>query len=218
MMRVFYVVLILLVSFFFLMGPAHAEYTFVFDEANYTVAPGATVDVYVSLMETSTSNLHDVGMGGAGIKVRWDEGMPADPAAVLADADVVNVSGFELVWNSSKAHPAEYNADLSLGTFDTVYGEETSPGSGIYAVALCKFIFTGGATPGITHIRATDYGTEDDNVLMDFTILDSLIADAQATITTIPEPSTFLLGGIAALALFAFNRGWRRRKTSGAAA
>ncbi len=120
-----------------------------------------------------------------------------------------NGSDYETPWSGS-----DTNADGGAGNFPspTWQGPITIPGTQASPANLVEVTFDASSAPlgtwdfSLGEATSWSDGTTDDPTLL------------AGTITVIPEPSTFLLGGIAALALFAFNRGWRRRKTSGAAA
>lgn len=194
-------------------GTVRADYGYVFDHANYSVALGATVDVLVYLQETGTSIFRDKGLIGAGVQVRFDDPpQPISPAEVLYVTDVSNVSDFEVEWSKSAVPNLAY-ADLALGTFGYVYGTEA--GSDVYRVLLGKFTFTAGTVLGeMTHIRATDFSTSTaDTIYYDDesnpVALDGAIYDGTATITTVPEPSAILLLVIAGLSLPGYF--WRKR-------
>jgi hypothetical protein len=95
-----------------------------------------------------------------------------------------------------------------------VYGIEAAPG--LYRIPLGKFRFSAGTVLGqVTNIRATDYDqTSTDVVYYDNEFnpiaLDSVLNNASATITVIPEPGTLSLLLIAGLGLTGFT--WCRRK------
>lgn len=194
-----------------------ATYEYAFDQANYTVSPGNTVDVLVYLQETGGSVFKGNGLIGAGVAVRLDDlPRPTSPAKVLTLEDVANVSDFEREW-SKHAVPASGYVDLSLWTMDYVYGAETATGSDVYRLLLGKFTFTAGTVPGeVTHIRATDFDTTSDDVVYYYnndmsnpTALDGVIQDATATITTVPEPRNVVLLATGVAGILACV--WRRR-------
>jgi hypothetical protein len=270
---------------------ADAGYAFGFDQASYLAAPGGTIDVSVYLQETGASSLVTDGLTGAGVAVRFDVSpVPNQPAQVLSDAGIAASAAFDTLWGKS-AQPSLGYADLSLGAYGSlVYGVETPPDSGTYRVSLGTFTFTAGsASNETTLLLATNYdSTLTNNVTGAFAVLDGLIQNGTASITTtfygdanldgtvngadlndvlsnynrtgmnwangdfnrdgtvngadlnallsnynnavgleaamdvgqsatpsaaaiVPEPSALILGGIAALALFAFRR--RRRRT-----
>jgi len=85
-----------------LAGKTHAEptYAYRFDQSDYTVFPGTTVDVRVFLVETlgagDTSILATEGMFSAGIRVVFSEAAPAAPAAMVLDvADILGNPAFD---------------------------------------------------------------------------------------------------------------------------
>jgi hypothetical protein len=186
-------------------GTAHAEYRYAFDQSNYTTTPGGTVPVSIYLQETETSLLADAGLQGVGINVAWSGG-PASMTAVTPN------SAFSLYSDSSIESTYAYLTESALAG---VKATETPEGSGIYKVLVGTFSFTAGATNGVTTLTTADIDPEYDGDTATAvynnisTSLDTLIFNGTATITTIPEPSTFVLAGIAVLALFAFHR-WGR--------
>jgi hypothetical protein len=194
---------------------AHAaSYSYAFDQSNYSVSLGQTVDVLVYLQETGGTVFRDDGLIGSGVKVFFnDPPAPSSPAQVLTDAAVANISGFEQVW-SKTAVPASGYAGLSLGTFNYVYGTETSPNE--YRIPLGRFTFTAGSVAGqVTHLRATDFDpTMDDTVYYDQSLnpvsLDGSIQDATATIMVVPEPSAIMLLILAGLSLLGYL--WQGRR------
>lgn len=214
--RTFCIGIVLMAAVISVAHDAKAAYRYVFDQSNYTVSPGQTVTVRVSLQETETTVFRDDGLIGTGVQVRFDDPpQPSSPAMILTTADIANLSDFELEW-TKEAYPNDGYAGLSLGTFGTAYGVETPAGSDIYHVLLGDFTFTAGALGGeVTHLRATDFNTSTDETIyyrngdiFDPVALDSLIMDATATITTVPESGTLLLSAIAALCLL--GHAWRK--------
>jgi hypothetical protein len=185
-----------------------ASYSYGFDQTNYNVSLGQTVDVLVYLQEAGGTVFRDSGLIGSGVKAYFnDPPAPSSPAQVLSDAAVTNISGFEQVWSKTAA-PASGYAGLSLGTFNYVYGTETAPNE--YRIPLGRFTFTAGSVAGqVTHLRATDFDlTMDDTVYYDQSLnpvsLDGVIQDATATISVVPEPSAITLLLIAGLSLLGY--------------
>jgi hypothetical protein len=186
-------------------GTAEGAYRYVFDSTAYSVTPGGTVAVNVYLEETDTTVLKDgvgPGLAGAGVTIVFnDPPLPGSPAEVLSTAAIANTSDFSILWNKNVI-PEEYAQLLLSAGFDpdtgdpvNVYGVEIPADSGVYRALLGTFTFTAGdVSLETTYIRATDYDiTTSDTITSDFVELDSLIADGTATITTLPEPTTFLL-------------------------
>lgn len=167
---------------------AQAGYVYVFDRASYLINPGGRVDVIVSLQETDTTVLRDEGLAGAGVAARFDvPPLPSCPARVLTDSDVVNTSDFPKTWDHSACPALGYaKLLLSAGWNSNVYGQETSPGSGVYRVLLGRFTFTAGTASGeTTLVSATDYDPfTSDTITGDFEAIDGLIAGGTIAITT----------------------------------
>jgi hypothetical protein len=83
------------------------------------------------------------------------------------------------------------------------------------SILIGTFTFTG-LSAGNTSVTTTPFAMAspaDNNVLADNTVLDSLIQNAAAVITVVPEPGSFVLGGFAAatIGLGAWRR-WRMKK------
>ena len=183
-------------------GAAHAAvtYSFLFDSPSYIAAPGGKQNVSVYLEEvvgsggTSILAPSGVGMVSLGTMVRWDDPpVPASPATVLATSDITPNAAFDQIFANV------YSADATLNDFALLnpVAHGTQVASGVYEILIGTFSFTAGTTSGnVTHIRATAYGGgENVNVAGDgVTALDSLIADATATITTALRGDTNLDG------------------------
>jgi hypothetical protein len=200
-------------------GTARADfmYQFAFDQANYNVAPGGTVDVQVFLQETvsggSTSRLSSDGLISAGVKVRFDESAPSDPAKILATADM----SFNPAFNSTVLDLRTLSAGTS-GQLTEAVGlgspaVHATGGPTTFSVLVGTYHFTAGSTAGqVTHLRAT-LPSLASNVTGTGLRLDPLIGDGSATITTgaqvVPEPSSLVLLAIGVLSTCCFT--WRRR-------
>ncbi len=166
------------------------SYQYAFDQTNYIVAPNGTVNVGVYLVETvdsggvSVLSSSGVGMSGAGVQVYFsDSPQPADPATVVSTAAIAANSAFD----QSSTSLSSGSALLSEYVFfnDYVHGAQPDPNQTIYQMSIGTFTFTSGAISGnITPIRAAAYGTANINVTAGGVVLDSLIAQSTATITT----------------------------------
>jgi hypothetical protein len=96
-------------------------------------------------------------------------------------------------------------AEFTVAFPGNVFGSVVS--GNLRQVLLGTFTFTGANTPGVTNITASRYTTGGSYIVDDnLNEYDALTAVASATITTTPEPSTLVLGGIAALALLVLRR------------
>ncbi len=155
---------VVIIATFMLVGGAEAGYWFVFDQSIFAVAPTQPITIRVSFKETGTTVFRDDGLINAGVKIRFDElPQPIHPAKILTTADIANISDIELEW-IKEAYPTEGYTGLWLGTFDSVYGNETSVGSGVYHIPLGEFIFMAGPLANeTTHLLVTDVNTNLDS-------------------------------------------------------
>jgi hypothetical protein len=201
-------------------GTAQAAlYEFSFNQSNFTVSPGGTVDVPVFLRETvspgEVSLLHDFGLVGAGVKVTFDvPPVPAHPARVLSAADIIPNPAFDLIGDRSVTPGS--SAQLLEGTFlaPAVKAQGSGP---VYDILLGTFRFTAGSEAGeVTHLRAGDFDiTGNFNVVNTLppTVLDPLIREGTATITVVlavvPEPAALILTALGGAGLLGYA--WRRR-------
>ena len=195
-------------------------YEYVFDQTNYSVAPGGTVVVNVSLRETlgvgDTSLLNTEGLLGAGLLVRFDvPAIPSDRAEVLASADFDPQVGFDgpILKNLVPASSAGFTAAINI----TSPAVPATGGPTTFETLLGSFTFTAGLVPGeVTNLLATDWdtGTDDTITNLTLTILDGQIDDGAATITVqgslpvaVPEPASIALWLMfAAASLIAIRR------------
>jgi hypothetical protein len=186
-------------------------YSFVFDQTNYSVVPGGKVDVTVYLQETVSSGPSvldggGVGMFCAGVLLTDVAPLPIDPAAVLLASDIAKSSSFD---DSPTREVTATTAGLKeamVSPFDSTHADDATPGRGHYSMTIGTFSFTAGSTPGeIMHVEASRFpaGLGDYNITGVGVPLDTLIGPASCTITVLPEPSSLVLTGIAALAVFA---------------
>jgi len=191
---------------------ASAElYRWVFDQSVYQVDPGATVDVSVYLeeaIEAGDTPIFDSsqgdGLGSIGLAVYWNDAPPSDPAKVLNDSDVSENPAFDFVDTAAAlADHAELNELILFN--DPVYGVEDPTDT--FRVLAGTFTFTAGSVAGEeTLIRATDLDPGQDDTLdsLGNVALDSLIAEATATVNVVPEPGSLVLvltGALGGLAL-----------------
>ena len=171
---------------------AGVSYQYVFDRANYIVAPGGTVAVNVYLEETvgsgGTSILSDAGIGmfGAGVMLRFDDSpQPTDPARVLAASDIAGNTAFDQVAADVSSVFALLAEDALLNPY--VHGSLTGSTGQVYRLLIGTFTLTSGTVSGeATPIQATRYGSGVVNV--DVTAsgapLDGLITAGTASVTT----------------------------------
>jgi hypothetical protein len=193
-----------------LVGPARADYSYEFasnTSGNFTntfnVGVGQTVNVYVYIQETTTSNLATYGLSAAGVQLN------------TTSPGVATVTGV--------TPNAAFNAGSSTGTGANAYVSEfstsgvTAPSTGptANAVLLGSFTFTG-VTAGQTATVTALPGLNPDNVLNDGnnTVIDSYLANnatsAVITVTAVPEPGTMALSAFGMAAMGAAV--WYRRR------
>jgi hypothetical protein len=215
---------------FLWVGVATAEptYEFAFDSDNYLVAPGGTVDITVYLKETvnegpSVLNSDGVGIFGAGARLNFDGTSPTR-AKVLYDTNITpnpvftNISDPGIVIKSVTDTTAQLIATMGLISLDVAHADDPTLGMAEYLMTIGTFKFTAGSVPGeVTSVytsRVLNEGDEEIDAMItgDIIALDSVVGQSGFTITTIPEPSTLLLSGMAAVAIFAFR--CRRRRES----
>ena len=173
---------------------AKADLIYEFDQSNYSVLPGATVDVSVFLTQTgATDVLTTEGLDSIGGKVFFnDPTLPTDPAVVLSESDITSNAAFD----DSGLEMTVLDPGISAGIEDSI-GTSSSPVMGS-SILLGTFRFTAGNVVGeVTNLRATDFDPTvgNDSIVSgtNFTGLDNLLgADATATITVsaVPEPGT----------------------------
>lgn len=200
---------------------AHAAYIYqyTFGQPNYYVAPGHTVTVDVYLQETVSGGdtpwftSANQGLFSGGVRVFFNETpLPSDLAEVPSIANILVSPLF-----TDPANIRNLQTGVSAGITAAVVDPLTEliPGNPLNAttsrILLGTFHFTAGLINNeVTHLLATDFntsapGSNENTVFNSSTFdsldLDSLILPSTATITTIPEPSTFvglLLIGLAA--------------------
>jgi hypothetical protein len=196
---------------------AGPSYAFAFAQANYLAVPGGTVDVPVYLEETvgSGTSLLDsngVGMFGAGVVLGFDSPLPTR-AKVLTTAAIVPNAAFNDATDEKTAVTGTTATLSEVTDFSVfVHADNPAPGQGQYLMTIGTFEFTAGSTPGeVTTILTANNPLGDVNITGDLEALDSVIVNAIATITVVPEPSTLVLSGIAALTLPAFRSPRLRR-------
>lgn len=185
-------------------------YDFLFDESDYSVAPSGEVDVTLFLRETvtdgATSQLGPAGPGivGIGARLQFDIApTPTDRAEVLAEDNVTPNSVFNALRDFNLISGSQIDARLT--SFDNPTATETASGN-VFLIPVATYKFTAGNLPGeVTNIRALDIPGTDDTVLDDGIVLDSFINNGTATITTTPEPSSFVLMAVAGAGILLFR-------------
>ena len=185
----------------FMSSQAQADIVYQFDATNYSVAPGATVDVEVFIVQTgNTTNdpvdLSTDGLESAAVRVFFDGNPPTDRAEVLSTGNIT----FNPQFDDIALEQSDVMPGISAGLADSI-NFTANPVTGTN-ILVGTFTFTAGLVPGeVTNLRATDFGDFDDTIAGDanFTALDDIIVDGVATITVtaIPEPGSMIfLAGI----------------------
>ena len=184
----------------FMSSQAQADIVYQFDATNYSVAPGATVDVEVFIVQTgNTTNdpvdLSTDGLESAAVRVFFDGNPPTDRAEVLSTGNIT----FNPQFDDIALEQSDVVPGISAGLADSIFVSNPVTGTNIL---VGTFTFTAGLVPGeVTNLRATDFGDFDDTIAGDanLTPLDDIIVDGVATITVtaIPEPGSMIfLAGI----------------------
>ncbi|QDV47457.1 hypothetical protein Enr13x_73660 [Stieleria neptunia] len=206
--------LLFLILTIFVSPTASAGLIFTFDQANYIVQPGATVETQIFLTQTNPDTvLTTDGLFSGGVRVFFNDTPPTDPATVLSLADIQPSAAFDdlLLGPDLSLDPG-----ISAGFVDSV-ADPFAPITG-NSLLLGTLTFTAGNVPGeVTYLRATDFDPFTDDLISGWGIaLDAQITDGFATITTsaitnstVPEPSSALIFGFA-IACLAFRR-FRRK-------
>ncbi len=199
------------------------DFSFNFDQPDYIVPPGGTVNARVFLRQTGVPDVGQVnilggtgavGMTGTGVRVTFGTG--PNGAQVLSPSDITGNAAFDnfgfppfVIVNSS-------SAILSQSTLGApVLGTGLAPNT--YDLLLGTFKLTAGAVPGQVTIGASiPLSPHSNDNVADTSPLPSVlssIASTSATITigstVVPEPSS-LLQGLTGLVLVAGLACWRR--------
>jgi hypothetical protein len=192
---------------------AQADLMYRFDQANYVVAPGETVEVRVYLTETpGTAFLTTEGLFSAGVRVSFGEPpVPSSPAQVVSLGDILPNPAFDEVVRS-------LGGDWAGLAQAALMNPTVFPNPGTTEILLGIFRFTAGLIPGeVTNLLATDLHPPllTETVTGLGTALDKLIGEGRATITVdesvamIPEPSGLVLLATATLCLAGYRRRFR---------
>ncbi|MBX3414213.1 MAG: hypothetical protein KF708_16115 [Pirellulales bacterium] len=196
-----------------MVGASHAVraeplYSYRFDQASYTVSPGAAFPVSVYLRETFDSGdptlLDTDGLLTAGVRVRFDvPTVPSDPARVVAPGDISANPAFDMSPFIELVPNASAGIGASVDFFSPAVTALTGPG--FHEIWLGTFTFSAGTVGGeVTQLVATDLDLTTDDILTEnsFLILDPFVADGFAYVTvTVPEPSAGMIAAAGALML-----------------
>ena len=217
-MRIRFLTLAVLSVLLFTAGSTSADFSFQFTDQNgntvpsnaFTVAQGSSVNVNLYLTQSNgETRLTSPGMQSAGVALTYNNSI-ANTTSVTGNAafDVQTTSGV----GTGKA---------SINDSAVVNPPVTAPTSGANAnrILLGQFTFQGASVGTTSLVTSTPHAGSKppiaDNVLADsptFTSIDSLIANASATITVtaVPEPGSMILCSLAASACAL--AAWRRRR------
>lgn len=178
---------------------AQADLVYFFDQSNYDVAPDGTVDVQLFITQTgSTDVLTTEGLDSIGGRVFFnDPTVPSDPAVVLAASDIIP----NIAFDDDSLEIRDLVPGVSAGIEDSIDFFAGTSGVKGTSILVGTFRFTAGSVLGeVTNLRGTDFDPTpgNDSIVSYDTLtgLDNLLGgDAIATITvsTIPEPSSFLI-------------------------
>jgi len=206
--------------------PASADFIVEFDQPNYNVLPGQTVDVSIFFTATDANDaqlLNDFGLTVALTLVEFisQNATPVDtgdPAVVQDAGDVVFNPGFDFTGAIVVDPPVnDTPGEVELPLASIIDRATTTTGS----VFLATLTFTAGTTMGeVTDLSLSalvpgdSYGTLDGND--DPIQFDDRTSFGNATITVlIPEPSSAILTGLGLTAGVAVL-GLRRRRRAAA--
>ena len=207
------------------------EYRYTFGSPNYQVLPGQVVAVDVYLQEKVSGGsipwftTANQGLFSGGVRVYFDQApVPSDRAEVLSTANILKnplftdpTTTLNVVLGSSAGMIAAVNDPFTQLIQGTPLDASTS------RILLGTFNFTAGLVGNeVTHLLASDYDTitpTNQNTAFNTSTfasidLDSLVINGTATITTIPEPSSLALLGLAGAALAGCQVRRLRRKSS----
>lgn len=182
--------------------PARAAYFFSFDQANYQVAAGGTVNVSVYLSETGTSNLTTLGLIEGDVRLLFNE-----PTRIATPAQVISRTAGPAFDSPANPQPDIVGATGSTSGIADIIQSSFDPALATgNRILLGTFLFRAGSVAGaVTQLRATDQnGQADGLVLSNGTVLDAQTAAGTATITVlataaVPEPATWVMVGTALL-------------------
>jgi hypothetical protein len=190
---------------------AAVTFSYSFDQSSYAVAPGAAVLVPVYLTETTTDGSTSLlasegGLFGAGVSLSRDSA-PSHPALItLVDDNEIDFN--DTFFGNETSRADDLGIIYERADLDNTIGVlGMNLGDGRRHVLLGSFTIQAGDLPGqFTVFTARDYYVFDDTVTWNLPslVLDSRIASASVTITTVPEPWQFPWLAVAALV-------WRRR-------
>jgi hypothetical protein len=208
-----------------LAGP---QYQYVFNQPNYTVAPGGAVAVTVSILETLNPQTDASllapgtdGLIGGGLLVQVAAPLPTSPAKVTSPSAIQGNSAFGVIQLPQLPAPGVANsAGLLELASNPVFGTITSltATSETVLLPLGTFTFTAGNLPGeVSDLEAMNttidgVTTSANNVTASGIVLDPLLQTGSATITVlgaaVPEPSGAALVFIGLVGA-AIARGWK---------
>ena len=206
-------ILAFLIAILSLSPLAYGDLIYSFGQSDYEVGAGELVDVSVFLTQTGDISgdpvdLSTSGLFNGAVRVFFDDNPPSDRAQVLNESDI---SPNPLFDDTLFGPTIELDPGISAAMSDSV-DDVFAPILG-NRILIGTLTFSAGQIEGeVTNLRATDFGPLDDVIAGDddFTTLDAFIGDGFATITvsSVPEPNSMLLTGVACL-LFSARR--RRR-------
>ncbi len=209
--------------------PAQAQYQYTFDSSTYTVAVGQTVNVSVYLTQTSGTGLSGTGLQSGGVQLNYNTTYVTNTGTTPITPNNTTYTGstptgFDPMFNVATVG----NGSNGLAAGSSVVGVSNSAAFGENAVKagsgapntatsilLGTFQFVG-VTAGQTLTMTTNsFPGQDVNVLWDGTVIDSMIANSNATINVVavPEPGTFILASLLATGIVGGSLRRIRRQT-----
>ncbi len=173
----------------------------------FTVAgAGSTADVRVYLRETDGQNtLRTVGLFSGDVRVRFDS--PGGVAAVLSVADILRNTQFDQQLGTGVTATAAVLDEQYLVDLKGVQ----SPADDPTRIYLGTFRFTGQSLGAVT-LTAESPVANGGTLLNDGMDVSAQISAATASLTVVPEPGSWMLGGVAVAGLAALRRRARAAK------
>lgn len=191
---------------------ADVTYSYGVSTSLLELAPGATGEVELYLIETTTGDsisrlVDEDGLNSAQVSVLLTGTAPSDPA-ILTDA-IANESEFNDLFG-----PTIGISPTSVSIYEVLDIEEltgptgTDLGGGVRSVLLGSVTITAGSVVGeTTSFSVEDDGLFDDTVtLLGIDPIDPLIAATSFDVTVVPEPASLALLCLGAFPLIARRR------------
>jgi hypothetical protein len=186
-------------------GTSRADYIFTFTDTSGNAIPsnsltegaGTTFSIEVWLTQRNGSTgLSATGLNQAGVQLNGYNTSNVTVGSITPNDDAHSGS-----FNAANTTTSINNSG-STGVAILTEGY-TSPTTGLKgnpSVYLGTFTFTAGSVGTTSTVTALAYAGQDNNILADGTVIDSMIANSNLaiTVTAVPEPGTMILTGMLA--------------------